>query len=918
MKKKKGKKVQKSSSPAFQFFEQNKQLRKAQHFANALNYIMSSVRRNSETHPRMWDFALADISQSPAYSAATILHKQEEVATALAQQPQVVRDLYWSLYSDLRLRLSSTLQQLQIEADKLQELKAILMVLTYDLYWPYLLQCLQVHFTSIYLDLPKVTINHGDGKKKKKKNKQQGQQQQEQQSAAQSIIATSESEPTAPVAEALAASLAADAAVPVGAAADASASASASASSSVSASASGDAAASKDKAPDPLALSWQQFVAKHDGCRGYAHFDQRVSLSTPWVQRLICDPEQVAKHGFMPLIHRPITAKKLVSNGATASSSAAAGNFVEDAQEAAYSGLTFEVKTRDIYYSSHLDRCIYQRYAWQLNTLYTQYMHAQSWGRSVLAYRSDLGGWSNIDMAHEAFAYIAAQSESVVVVADFSHFFDSLDHAYLKERLCALLGVERLPADYFAIYKNVTRYVSCEWQDIKDLHFKMRENWQEARRFVVDSSLEQYSPANWYKLGYQRWMQFMRMVLCFNPQVLGREDTFESFFPTLTQAFLQDRAPFFCYAVSNKPEANKISAYVVEMPQLSFGHNSSFATDKDINSCDRVLPLSTFKEQKSEEGFLKVNRQGVGIPQGLPVSAVLSNIYMTEFDAQLGSWVESVGGFYRRYCDDLIVVLPRGQQSTAQWGQQVAALAQKLQGVGAAVPGVTLNEHKCHVWQVQAQKVTELPSLQVAASQLSNEAAPSVPLVPPVPPVASEVRFLGFCFNGKTARIRPAAIQSYHRHLRHKAQNIVQRDWISPEDRHITAHNLYRLYGNDPRDANFASYIRRLQAVFGEMLHDPEALAIVQHAKHHIAMLFKHLMQEQRKQLWQRVNHEDKLSRGKKWQQRLMEHHTKSKVRKLFAGQEPHDEHERQMLLEMLEELRSGQQQSQQPQQPQQ
>lgn len=898
MRKKKGKKVQKSRSPAFQFFEQNKQLSKARNFANELNHIMRSVQRNSDINPRMWDFALADVSSSPAYSAATILQKQEEVATALAQQPQVVRDLYWSLYSDLRLRLSSTLQQLQIEADKLQEQKAILMVLTYDLYWPYLLKCLQVHFTNTSLDLPKVAINHGDGKKKKKKNKQQGQQQQQQPSAEQGIIATSATEPNAPVAVAPTTSLAADAAT-VGEAADASASAS------------GDAAASQDSATDPLALSWQQFVTKHDGCRGYAHFDQRVSLSTPWVQRLICDPAQVAKHGFMPLIHRPITAKKLVSNGANASSSATAGNFVEDAQEAAYRGLTFEVKTRDIYYSSHLDRCIYQRYAWQLNTLYTQYLQAQPWGRSVLAYRSDLGGWSNIDMAHEAFAYIAAQPESVVVVADFSHFFDSLDHNYLKERLCALLGVERLPADFFALYKNVTRYVSCEWQDIKDLHFQMRQNWQEARRFVVDSSLQQYAPANWYKQGYQRWMQFMRMVLCFNPQVLGREDTFESFFPTLTHAFLQDRAPFFCYSVSNKPEANKISAYVVDMPHLNFGHASTFATDKDINSCDRVLPLSTFKEQKRKEGFLKVNRQGVGIPQGLPVSAVLSNIYMTEFDAQLGSWVESVGGFYRRYCDDLIVVLPRGQQSSAQWVQQVEALALKLQGVGAAVPGVTLNEHKCHVWQVQAQKVTELPSLQVAASRLNSEAAPAVS---PVPPVASEVRFLGFCFNGKTARIRPAAIQSYHRHLRHKAQNIVQRDWLSPEDRHITAHNLYRLYGNDPRDANFASYIRRVQAVFGDMLQDPEALAIVQHAKHHIAMLFKHLMQEQRGQLWQRLNHEDKLSRGKKWQLRLMEHHTKSKVRELFAGQEPHDEHERQMLLEMLEELRNGPQQ-QQPQQ---
>jgi hypothetical protein len=47
-----------------------------------------------------------------------------------------------------------------------------------------------------------------------------------------------------------------------------------------------------------------------------------------------------------------------------------------------------------------------------------------------------------------------------------------------------------------------------------------------------------------------------------------------------------------------------------------------------------------------------------GIPQGSPISAVLSNIYMLEFDAAMHAAAVQVGGLYRRYCDDIMVVVP--------------------------------------------------------------------------------------------------------------------------------------------------------------------------------------------------------------------------------------------------------------------
>ena len=47
----------------------------------------------------------------------------------------------------------------------------------------------------------------------------------------------------------------------------------------------------------------------------------------------------------------------------------------------------------------------------------------------------------------------------------------------------------------------------------------------------------------------------------------------------------------------------------------------------------------------------------VGIPQGLPISAVLANLYLLDFDKNiLDKVVKGKGGFYRRYSDDIIII----------------------------------------------------------------------------------------------------------------------------------------------------------------------------------------------------------------------------------------------------------------------
>src|SRR5690606_15591439 len=56
-------------------------------------------------------------------------------------------------------------------------------------------------------------------------------------------------------------------------------------------------------------------------------------------------------------------------------------------------------------------------------------------------------------------------------------------------------------------------------------------------------------------------------------------------------------------------------------------------------------------------------KRDYGIPQGTPMSALLSNIYMIPFDEAILKLIYGKG-LYRRYCDDIIVVCPKSDHIT--------------------------------------------------------------------------------------------------------------------------------------------------------------------------------------------------------------------------------------------------------------
>ena len=428
-----------------------------------------------------------------------------------------------------------------------------------------------------------------------------------------------------------------------------------------------------------MCQAWVDFVKHHNDTKPYAHFDLRVSLSMPSIRKYVMDRAKVVTHSFYP--------------------------FIDFEKKNSRYGKKGPKKPRELYYCSHLDRCVYQRYAFLLNYQYNIWACENNIDDVAIAYRDKLGK-NNIDFAKDAFDAIRSFPQCFILVGDFTNFFDNLEHQYLKKMMCEVLGVERLPQDYFSVFKNITRFSSWDWKDIV------------------------------------------------------------------------------------KAAGENIAERGVR---------------KKINSKETLLTKEQFQKNKKD---IKKNISGVGVPQGSPISAVLSNIYMIKFDKDIKRYVTSKGGIYMRYSDDFIIVLPYERDAEiADFTSYIFSYVESMKGL------IDLQKEKtsCYTYKDEVIYEGDQPS---------------------------SINYLGFLFDGKNIRIRPRAITKYYYRMRRKAHTIGRSNWTSSKGRRISAKELYSIYSrNDEKQKIFIDYARKAKGIL--KLNDQEANALIKHHKRKIAMAIK-------------------------------------------------------------------------------
>lgn len=140
----------------------------------------------------------------------------------------------------------------------------------------------------------------------------------------------------------------------------------------------------------------------------------------------------------------------------------------------------------------------------------------------------------------------------------------------------------------------------------------------------------------------------------------------ESFFDSLLHKKLKERwADLF--GAKNLPDDHyKVFKAITKSTYVQIGDilkeftelkikKMSHIKNKDIASfCKNA---KEFRERVQKKKLIYYNgRTNKGIPQGSPISAVLSNLYMLDFDREMAHKLHEINGLYKRYSDDIIII----------------------------------------------------------------------------------------------------------------------------------------------------------------------------------------------------------------------------------------------------------------------
>lgn len=373
--------------------------------------------------------------------------------------------------------------------------------------------------------------------------------------------------------------------------------------------------------------------------RTYRHLD--VPVGPGFAKKVEAAPD-AGSHSFLPLIrYERVTKRYKPKKGKT------------------------EEKSRPIMYPSHRDGCVLARYAHELSQILEAKYYAGPMSDCVIAYRKLRK--ANYDFAREVLVAAKVMAPCTILCFDVTKFFDTLDHALLKRRLKHALGVSEVPEDWYAVFRQMTKFHYVKREDLK-------------KRFPKGFR----GPAN--------------------------------------------------------------------------------------------RPIATIEQGKAAGVPIHGNPNKFGIPQGTPISAVLSNLYMVDFDAAMVAYCASIGAVYRRYCDDILVVCPTPASAGAEAFVKAQIAAEKIK----------LNDDK-----------TERREFDASDKHVAQ--------------------YLGFKLSGAGARLRESSLSRQWRKLRRsvrKTREVGEAAIAAGKADRIYTKSLRRRFaaitGREGRTVrNFSSYARR-------------------------------------------------------------------------------------------------------------
>lgn len=93
-----------------------------------------------------------------------------------------------------------------------------------------------------------------------------------------------------------------------------------------------------------------------------------------------------------------------------------------------------------------------------------------------------------------------------------------------------------------------------------------------------------------------------------------------------------------------------------------------------------LCTAEVFRSEIRKAGLINKHTEAKGVPQGSPISAVLSNLFMMRFDKTISELAGELDGVYRRYCDDILFACPIDSEAYAS-----TVIDQEIQKLGLRI-----------------------------------------------------------------------------------------------------------------------------------------------------------------------------------------------------------------------------------------
>lgn len=271
---------------------------------------------------------------------------------------------------------------------------------------------------------------------------------------------------------------------------------------------------------------------------------------------------------------------------------------------------------------------------------------------------------------------------------------------------------------------------------------------------------------------------------------------FSKFFDNLDHKYLKEKIK--CVIGEKSLDAADYAIYK-NITKFSYVEADDIEAEKglfrrDMRDLDKYFETDEFHKFKKK--YLQKNLKDYQIPQGSSISAVYANVYMIDFDKRINDYITSNKGMYRRYCDDIIIVVPMTRNDLSS--KQNEKIEEFIYNIRDGIPNLELNEDKTEHFFYDNGTIEKIKG----KSNLIN--------------------YLGFTFDGKTVRIRDKSLFKFYcrayRKIKRVKANTDEKSFnagkkaIYHSYTHLGASKYSKKYGN------FLTYAYKADEIFSQSM----------------------------------------------------------------------------------------------------